>query len=394
MHEIFTDRYFDLEFHVKCADPQEFIDLVNTLKTQTNVNPSIIQSYSGDLNDYCCATMRGCGNDEYVCLGELIGKYACDYNNNAFLDIIQDKHYHVLFDKIIHYAVDNESIEQVEYILNINSSYANAAGHRGKTPLYHAITNVSVPMVELLLDRGADPSLLYSVAMTNYLDHALWVYDHYYGDDEYNEDKITIIRLLYQRGIEPTQPLTEEQRAVLQKVSQEEYEKPIYNAIKNDNLEEFIALFDDYIENPEIEDYFYDYGGRPASSCWEQTNYKYCVCNSEWEEVHRQLERRKCNCVNGKRWILYELANEHGAQETGKYIAESEGPFEAVYEVWQKIDEEEQFYREAYDALEEEYEPDEWDEDRPKTRGEELEEEEEMRIRDREERRWKLERRL
>lgn len=208
----------------------------------------------------------------------------------------------------------------------------------------------------------------------------------------------------------------------------------VYAAIKNDKLDEFIEVFNEYIDNPEIEDYFYDYGGRPASSCWEQTNYKYCVCDSEWEDVHRQLERRKCNCVNGKRWILYEMANDYEAQKIGKYIAESEGPFEAVYEVWQRVDseaedEEDQFYQDAYDAqyaideLRAKQEQEEWEAlrleyeeeerrrreeeeiqadfeyweaveeaNRPKTRGEELEEEEEMRIRDREERRWKLER--
>lgn len=204
----------------------------------------------------------------------------------------------------------------------------------------------------------------------------------------------------------------EERMMKMQKVSQE-YEKPIYNAIKNDNLEKFIALFDDYIQNPEIEDYFYDYGGRPASSCWEQTNYKYCVCDSEWEEVHRQLERRRCNCINGKRWILYELANEHGAQEIGKYIAESEGPFEPVYEVWHIDELREKQEQKEWEALRLEHEEEErrlreeeeiqkdfeyWEAmeeaNRPKTRGEQLEEEEEMRIRDREQRRWRLERRL
>lgn len=204
----------------------------------------------------------------------------------------------------------------------------------------------------------------------------------------------------------------------------------VYAAIRNDKLDEFIEVFNEYIDNPEIEDYFYDYGGRPASSCWEQTNYKYCVCDSEWEEVHRQLERRKCNCVNGKRWILYDLGNEYGAQKIGKYIDES-GVLDAGYKVWQRVAseaEEEQFYRDAYDAQyaideitakqEQEYwealrleyeeeerkrreqeEQDEEDEafekafaeDRPKTRGEELEEEQEMRIRDREQRRWRLE---
>lgn len=433
MHEIFTNRYCDLELHVKCDNPREFINIINAFKEQSNLDPSIVKSYSGDINDYCRAFTRGSGDIKYVSLAQVIGEYACDHNNNAFLDIINETG----FNETIHYAVDNGAFEQVEYILDINSSYANAPGPRGKNPLYHAITNVNVPMVELLLDRGADPALLYgNNVLSNYLDHALWVYDHYYGNDEYNEDKITIIRRIMSYGTEPTQPLTEEQQAVLQKVSQEEYEKPIYNAIKNDNLEEFIALFDEYIQNPVIKDYFYDYGGRPASSCWEQTNYKYCVCDSEWEEVHRQLERRRCNCVNGKRWILYELANEHGAQEIGKYIAESEGPFEAVYEVWKRVDEEEQFYRETYDAhdaineLREKQEQDEWEEqkewealrleheeeerrlreeeeiqkdfeyweameeaNRPKTRGEQLVEEEEMRIRDRQERRWRLERR-
>ncbi len=217
MHKIFTDRYYNLVFNINCADQQEFIDLINTLKTQTNINPSIVKSYSGNYYDNCRATIRGSNCTESVCLGEMIGHYACDHNNNAFLDIIRDKYF---YDNIIHYAVDNEATEQVEYILNINSAYANATGPRGKTPLYHAITNVSVPMVKLLLSHCANPALTFGVARTNYLDHALWVYDHYYGNDQYNADKITIIELMMHDGTEPTIDMSPEQCAIYNKIQQ------------------------------------------------------------------------------------------------------------------------------------------------------------------------------
>ena len=214
MHDIFTDRYFNLEFHVKCDEVQEFIDLINALKTQTNLDPSIIHSYSGDFDDYCCATLRGSGSDEYVYLVEMIGEYACDYNNNAFLDIIRDKNPDI-FDTVIHYAVDNQAIAQVKYILDIDSRYANAAGHRGKTPLYFAICNVDVPMVKLLLSYGADPSFTYGVANSNYLDHALWVYDHYYSAmDDYNDNKVAIVKLMMEHGAKPNDTMSPEQLAL------------------------------------------------------------------------------------------------------------------------------------------------------------------------------------
>ncbi len=293
MHEIFTNRYCDLELHVKCDNPREFINIINAFKEQSNLDPSIVKSYSGDINDYCRAFTRGSGDIKYVSLAQVIGEYACDHNNNAFLDIINETG----FNETIHYAVDNGAFEQVEYILYINSSYANAPGPQGKTPLYHAITNVNVTMVELLLDRGADPALLYgNDVLSNYLDHALWVYDHYYGSDEYNSDKITIIRRIMSYGTEPTRPLTPEQR----------------------------AIYDKY-------------------------NNKYILDKQEQEE-----------------WEA--LALEHEEEE--RRLREEE-EIQKDFEYWEAMEEA----------------------NRPKTRGEQLVEEEEMRIRDREQRRWRLERR-
>lgn len=128
-------------------------------------------------------------------------------------------------------------------------------------------------------------------------------------------------------------------------------------ALEDDNKEEYIPLFEQYINDPKIEDYFDDWGGRPASSYYEQVNYKYCVCSSEWVEQHRQLEQRKCNCVNGKRFLAYYLADQHGAKEICEYIVSS-GLIDTEYEVWQHIEETEE--EKAKRLEEEEKEAEEW----------------------------------
>ena len=112
-------------------------------------------------------------------------------------------------------------------------------------------------------------------------------------------------------------------------------------ALEDDNKEEYIPLFEQYINNPKVEDYFDDWGGRPASSYYEQVKYKYCVCSGEWVEQHRQLEQLKCNCVNGKRFLAYYLADQHGAQKICEYIVSS-GVIDTKYEVWQHIEETEE----------------------------------------------------
>jgi hypothetical protein len=57
-------------------------------------------------------------------------------------------------------------------------------------------------MVDLLLSHGANPLNTYGMAHTNYIDHAIWVNDHYYSaEDGYNEKKIAIVNLV--KGYSP-----------------------------------------------------------------------------------------------------------------------------------------------------------------------------------------------
>ena len=210
MHEIFTDKYYDLSFHLKTVNQSLFKDFINLFNSYSGLKPEDTNIYfqqGGDMNDYCAALLRGCGNIETVSVGQIIGEYACDTNDTRFLDILV-KHGFDL-SPIMIYAAKANTISAVFYCLSQGVS-TNVTGNRNKTPLYYAIDNVSVPMVRLLLDCHADPSLKFSVAQLNYLDHALWVYENYYSSEPYyDECKIKIVELLIDTGVKMTKQIDE-----------------------------------------------------------------------------------------------------------------------------------------------------------------------------------------
>ncbi len=209
MHSLFTDRYHSHEFCLKAVNEDLFKDFINLFNNYKGLTPDDTNLYfeqGGDIHDYCTACMRGCGDYETISVGRIIGEYACDHGDHGdhkFLDILVKHNYDLT--PIMFYATERDCINTVMYCIFKNKDYVNAFGHRGKTPLYDAITNVSLPMVYLLLDYGADPSLTFSVAQTNYLDHALWVWEHYqHSVFWYEEVKTKIVKLIIDRGTKVT----------------------------------------------------------------------------------------------------------------------------------------------------------------------------------------------
>jgi len=219
MHSLFTDSYHSHEFCLKAVNEDLFKDFINLFNNYKGLKPDDTNLYfeqGGDINDYCTACVRGCGEYETLSIGEVIGEYACDHNNTEFLDILIKHNYSL--EHVILYAAEHDCINAVMYCIFKNKEYVNTYGHRNKTPLYYAISNMSLPMVYLLLDYGADPSLTYSVAQLNYLDYALWVWENYDSDVSWHKDaKIRIIKLIIERGtkVTSTKKLSEAQYELL-----------------------------------------------------------------------------------------------------------------------------------------------------------------------------------
>lgn len=82
----------------------------------------------------------------------------------------------------------------------------------------------------------------------------------------------------------------------------------IHNALKNNDFKSFTELFDDYINNPQIYNEFtYDTDG-PAT-CHHYSKYPYCECYKtvnykDLRRIHRHNAKLKCNCVNGKFYLI------------------------------------------------------------------------------------------
>jgi hypothetical protein len=104
-------------------------------------------------------------------------------------------------------------------------------------------------------------------------------------------------------------------------------------------FDKFVLLFEKFVNDKTIVAYFVDFGKRPSSSWYTSVNYPFCVCESEWNQVHKSLETRTCNCEHGKRFIAYINAREvlpiDGFMIT-QYIRKN-GPIDIHYERWQNV---------------------------------------------------------
>jgi hypothetical protein len=197
-----------------------FRDFINLFSYASNLNPHDADLYfeqGGSIHDACIASMRGCGDSETISVGQIIGEYACNHNDMRFIDVLV-KHQYNLSQTVIYSSIEN-SLETLQYCISIDNKYVNTRGHRGKTPLYYAILNASVKMVEYLIENGADPELTYSAAQLNYLDHAMWVFENKHSKQE-NEPitygvpfydplpkkQLRIIEILIKCGTKVTKP--------------------------------------------------------------------------------------------------------------------------------------------------------------------------------------------
>jgi hypothetical protein len=140
---------------------------------------------------------------------------------------------------------------------------------------------------------------------------------------------------------------------IVEKSSHENYVilKDLYNFCKNLDFDSFVELFEKFMNDSKMVSYFSDFGGTPASNYFKLVNYELCSCKTEWVYVHRSFSERECNCANGKRLNVYNLAkqaledsdsnifynldNLKKAKRITKYIRES-GPINIYYKCWQK----------------------------------------------------------
>ena len=90
---------------------------------------------------------------------------------------------------------------------------------------------------------------------------------------------------------------------------------------------------DKLLNDPCVNCYFEDWGGRPASNYYKSTHYRLCTCKTEFEYVHRQLDIRRCNCVKGKQYIAFNVLKEHDSltSHVNKWEIEE-------YERWVRIE--------------------------------------------------------
>lgn len=79
------------------------------------------------------------------------------------------------------------------------------------------------------------------------------------------------------------------------------------DSICSNNIEEFKKIYEtEYICNPEICDHFrYE----DENNNWWVNSYSLCTCPvKEPDHIHRNMNVRQCNCVDGKRYLAYLFA--------------------------------------------------------------------------------------
>lgn len=80
----------------------------------------------------------------------------------------------------------------------------------------------------------------------------------------------------------------------------------LYDSITTNNLDEFKKIYEtEYISNIEVCDYF---RFEDENNNWWVNTYSLCTCSNKYaepEHIHRNMNTRRCNCVNGKRYLAY-----------------------------------------------------------------------------------------
>jgi len=80
----------------------------------------------------------------------------------------------------------------------------------------------------------------------------------------------------------------------------------LHKSILCNNFEEFKNIYiTEYLYNPEICDYFkYE----DENNNWWVNTYSLCECVNKEDEpvhIHKNMNTRQCNCINGKRYLAY-----------------------------------------------------------------------------------------
>lgn len=88
--------------------------------------------------------------------------------------------------------------------------------------------------------------------------------------------------------------------------------KELYGANKSDDIENYIKIYSQYINNKNIYN-FHIYTDHPPSYC-TQVFYPLCICENKNEEnlikIHKGRYEHSCNCVAGKRYLALRNAYE------------------------------------------------------------------------------------
>ncbi len=97
----------------------------------------------------------------------------------------------------------------------------------------------------------------------------------------------------------------------------------INKSIENDDFELFKSLYQEYISNDKIYNYF-SFGDQIASSAYDRSFYKLCTCLDKYKseeyfcKIHRHLYILPCNCKNGKRYLILHEAYQNFIEKNDK----------------------------------------------------------------------------
>ena len=167
-----TTNFYNHDF--KCNDPIKFRDFIKQL--ESGKNPNILNDYiksNGQLYDVCYMIQKGNGELYIVSIPRAIINGG---NLETLKRLIElDKSYINYQDheySLLSYAI-GENNEMANYLLDSGAD-PNSFGHRSKTPLYYAILQVNVEIIDKLLILGANPNHTYGMQKTNYLYFAVY----------------------------------------------------------------------------------------------------------------------------------------------------------------------------------------------------------------------------
>jgi len=206
------DYYCNFEFH--CKDEEKFKKIIGELYDGNSSNLKAYIENDGTISDCCFMCHRGNGDVscESLCKASIIGGSLDGIKilveNESSLVNSGDSEHHILS-----LAITHEQNEITQYLLNHGAS-PNSRGFRCKTPLYYALVNTDVKLVEQLIDLGANSTfhVTFGRSRMNILDSCL---DRMTTcDGEKYDNYLKISKLLVKAGCVATDKETNKEDAL------------------------------------------------------------------------------------------------------------------------------------------------------------------------------------